>query len=159
MKVVEYFSFHCPHCIALFRKDFSKIRSDILEKEGVYWEFHPVPLDMVTVQAMACLSKLSDTQKQLFLEVILEESDLENPLLTTVLMKKAMEVFKVPLPDLEEKEFLTNQEAFQEAFEFIQQEDIVEAIPSVEINGTLYQDEVPEYSFIKNQIEKEKKNA
>jgi protein-disulfide isomerase len=148
LRVTEYFSFMCPHCISLFRDDFKKIKASYIDKNKIYWEFHVVPLDIPSVQAMVCFETLTENQKRLFLEVILDEADDEDPAITSHLMKKAMELLKAPIPHLLEEEFLTKTEAFKEAFRFISQEDGIEAIPSVEINGKFFPEEVPEFAFI-----------
>jgi Thioredoxin len=147
-KVVEYFSFHCPHCLALFRKDFKKIKENLIDSNKVYWVFHPVPQDLPTVQAMACFEKLTESEKCLFLEVMLEEADIQDPKITSKLMEKAMEIFQKPLPKLQEEEFLSNTESFQEAFKFLKQDDVVDAVPVVEINGKIFSRQVPDYDFI-----------
>lgn len=65
LNIVQYFSFTCPHCIALFRKQFQHIKEDYIETEKISWVFHPVPMDLLTLQGMDCLSKLSEREKDL----------------------------------------------------------------------------------------------
>jgi len=151
-KITEYFSFACPHCVALFRKDFSNIKEKLINQNQVRWIFHPVPVDLQTVQAMICLENLSLPEKRLFLEVLLEEADMEDPDITSQLMKRAMEILKKPIPQLEQKEFISDQPAFQSAFTFLKQEDIVKTIPSVEINGKFFPEEIPECSFVEKYL-------
>ena len=64
-RIVEYFSFVCPHCIELFKRDFKKIKSSFLETNEFIGNFI-VPLDVVTVQALACLEDLSAREKRFF---------------------------------------------------------------------------------------------
>lgn len=155
-KVVEYFSFACPHCVALFKKDFETVKKKLIEEGKVYWVFHPVPLDLSTIQAMICLEKLSHGEKQLFLDAILGEADLEDSSITACLMQKAMEVLHKPLPQLLSKEFISSDPAFQDAFLFLKQKERIEAIPAAEINGRLFPEEIPENSFIEAYIKKDK---
>ena len=147
IQITEYFSFLCPSCRILFCQEFQEIKETYLQNGEIYWEFHPVPLDMATLQAMVCLEKLSEQEKRVFLEVILEETD------SVPFMKKAMEVFGSPIPELDNKEYLIQTDAFQKAFAFIQQEDLISAVPAVSINGVLYPEEVPNISFIRKTIE------
>lgn len=156
VKITEYYSFSCPHCISLFRDDFRKIQEKYIDVGEVFWEFHPVPLDMTTVLGMACMEKLSPKERRLFLEVILEECDPSETILTAKLMKKAMEIFQKPMEDLEQEEFLTNAQAFQDAFKFIKQDDHVEAVPTVSIDGMFYPEDVPDFAFISSSISKKK---
>ncbi|PJD94539.1 MAG: hypothetical protein CK425_11200 [Parachlamydia sp.] len=152
-KIIEYFSFACPHCVALFRKDFSNVKEKLINQNKVSWTFHPVPVDIQTVQAMICLENLSPPEKRLFLEVLLEEAEMEDPDITSQLMKRAMEILKKPLPLLQQKDFISDQPAFQSAFLFLKQEDIVKTIPSVKINGKFFAEEVPECSFVEKYLE------
>lgn len=152
-KVIEYFSFMCPHCVALFRKEFQGIKNTLIDQEGIYFEFHPVPQDLPTVQAMICFEQLSNDEKQLFLEAILDSVNIEDSTTTPLLMQRAMEIFKKPIPKLHEEAFISDTKAFQRAFEFIKQEDRIEAIPTIEINGKLYPNDVPERELIEKKIE------
>lgn len=150
--VTEYYSFSCPHCLNLYRKDFEKIKKKLIKEDHVHFVFHPVPLDLVTIQAMICLEGLSSEEKCLFLDAILSEADSDS-FITAQLMQKAMELLKKPIPQLLDQEFVMNHPAFQDAFDFISQEDRITAIPSVDINGRLFSEEIPEYLFIAAQIE------
>jgi len=146
---VEYFSLQCPHCIGLFKEDFERIKQELIDTGKIRILFHPVPLDLVTLQALICLEKLKETEKQLFLEVIFEEADPQDPNLVAHLMMKAMEVFKKPIPQLCDASFLEKHPVFQEISEFIEQ-DKIHAVPTVEVNGQLFAKEIPDYRFIKS---------
>jgi hypothetical protein len=148
IEVVQYYSFTCPHCVALFRKQFQKIKENYIATGKLSWIFHPVPIDLLTVQAMDCLQKLSPREKKIFLEAILEEVLVDNPKLSTLFLQKAMEVLGKPLPNLQEKEYLSDTAAFQDAFHFLKHEEKLEAVPSVEINGTFFGGQVPDIAFI-----------
>lgn len=150
--IVQYFSFMCPHCLELFRKDFQEIKSAYIEEGKVYWEFHPVPMDLLTVQAMDCLEKLSDKDKRIFLSTMLEVMPLDDSSLSLSYMKRAMEIFHHPLPNLQEKEYLSKTRAFQEAFQFLKQKDKVDAVPAVEINGEFFLREIPSQAFIEKHV-------
>lgn len=148
LTITQYYSFTCPHCIALFRKQFQQIRQEYIDTEKVCWVFHPVPMDILTVKAMDCLQKLSNKEKQLFLEVLLEEVVMDNPHISSLLMQKGMEILGKPTPNLGDKEYLSSTDAFLDAFEFIKQDQTVEAVPSVDVNGHLLEGQVPDLAFI-----------
>lgn len=152
IKITEYFSFSCPHCTSLFKKDFPSIQSDFLDTKKASWVFHPVPMDLLTVQAMVCLEQLSNEEKKVFLEAILSEGDGVDPNTVVILMKKAMEYLgKVP-PKIDHMQFLEGTDAFQNSFLFITQEDIVQAVPCVRFNGELFRRDFPTKEFIKRKI-------
>jgi len=152
-KIVEYFSFTCPHCLMLYKRDFAKIKEKYLDSEKVLWVFHPVPMDLLTVQAMDCLKKLSEREKRLFLEAILDVIPEDDSPTSVLFMQKAMELFQKPLPDLQEKDYLSKTQAFQDAFLFIKQEDKIAAVPTIEINGKLLLKEIPEMAFIDKKMQ------
>lgn len=154
-QVTEYFSFACPHCVALFKAEFSKIKDRLIDSDKVYWTFHPIPADLQTIQAMMCLENLPLREKKLFLEVLLEEADMEDPEITSQLMQRAMEILNKPIPDLQNKNFISESNAFQAAFEFLKQEDHIKAIPSVEINGRLFPSAIPECAFVEGHLKKD----
>lgn len=147
-KIVEYFSFQCPHCIKLFREDFVQIKEKLIDTGIISFEFHPVPLDLPTVQAMVCFEKLEEYEKRLFLEVIFEEAIPGDTDLMPKLMMAAMNVFNKPIPQLNDKDFIQGQQVFEEIYRFIKQEHVL-AVPTVEINGRIFADKVPEFTFIK----------
>lgn len=144
--VTEYYSFSCPHCLNLYKKEFEKIKKNLIHENHVCFVFHPIPLDLLTIQAMICLERLSSEEKCLFLDAILNEAD-ENPLITAKLMQKAMEVINKPIPQLLEQDFIMSHAAIQDAFDF-SQENPITVMPSVDINGKLFLEEIPDYLFI-----------
>lgn len=152
INIVEYFSFQCPHCIRLFKEQFNQIKAEFIDTNKAYFEFHPVPNDLLTVQALICLSNLNEEEKRLFLEVILEEADPTDDALMAKLMMAAMNVFKKPIPSLEDENFLKNHEIMKISHDFILQQRI-EAVPTIEVNGILYAKEIPNYQFIKTLVE------
>lgn len=157
IKVVEYFSFMCPHCISLFRQEFKQLKSSFIDNGKVHFTFHPLPVDKVTVSAMECLSKLTESEKRAFLEVFFEEGEADEPEMTIALMEKAMELFKKPILELTKKEYLQNTKSFSDAFEFIKQKESIDNVPAVEINGTLFANEVPDIDFLQSEIKKMEK--
>lgn len=151
IKIVEFFSFQCPHCIKLFREDFSFIKKEFIDHGKAYFEFHPVPNDLITLQALICFEHLNEEEKCLFLEVIFEEADPWDSELMAKLMMTAMNVFKKPIPYLNDDDFLREHEIFKVSHDFLMKEQ-VNSVPSAEINGILFASEVPDYQFIKKFI-------
>lgn len=150
--VIHYFSFLCPNCSSLFQREFRELKKKYIDTDQIYWTFHPAPIDMLTLQGMECLQKLSLKEKQIFLEAILEETNLEDPSLCACLMEKAMDVFKKPLPELQNKSYLSSTASFQDAYLFISQKDGITAVPTVEMNGKLYLKDVPDSQFIEQKL-------
>jgi len=151
IKITEYFSFSCPQCIRLFNKDFIQIKKEYVETRKIYWTFHPVPMDLTTIQAMDCLEKLNDKQKQAFLEAILSQAQGTTTHQLMIMMKKGVEILGIPLPDLEKLEYLKQTEAFRAAFSFVAQHETITEVPTYEINGNL-QIELPEKPSIDRKI-------
>lgn len=151
-KIVEFFSFQCPHCVKLFNDDFAHIRDDFIETGKVCFEFHPIPQDLSTVQALICFEKLGDNEKRLFMEVLLEEAIPSDPDLMCTLMMTAMTVFQKPLERLNDEAFLKSHPIMEEVYCFLKQDNIVRGVPSVEINGRLFDNDVPNYQFISSMI-------
>lgn len=152
IKIIEFFSFQCPYCIKLFKDEFETIKQKLIDTGKVNFVFHPVPQDLPTVQALICLEKLEEQEKRLFLEVLFEEAVPSDPELMSKLMMTAMDVFKKPIPQLDDHDFIQENKVFGEVYNFLKQEKIL-AVPTVEINGRLYASDVPDYQFIKSFIE------
>jgi protein-disulfide isomerase len=153
VKITQYFSLTCPHCLSLFKDEFEDLKKKYIETKEVYWIFHPVPLDTLTIQAMECLSHLSKKQKVIFLEVLLDTiQQADEDEVVIFLMQEAMKIFKHPIEELADKAYMTKTQSFEDAFEFIKQKDGIHAVPSVEINGILFRKDIPDKSFIERQI-------
>ena len=158
IKIIEYFSFACPHCLTLFRTDFKPIRENFIEKDLVFWTFHPVPMDVVTVQAMDCLEKLSDERKRIILEAYLEEAEAGDPEICTLILMEAMKVFGNPLPRLGDNEHLESTQAFSDAFNFVKENPSMNAVPSLEVNGLIHDGNVPGVNFVREIVLKNRGN-
>lgn len=153
IQVTQYFSMTCPHCLSLFKKDFKKIKEKYLDTDQIAWIFHPVPLDSLTVQAMDCLSQLTSKQKVIFLDALLDTLKVQDgPEVVLFLMQEAMKTFSHPIPTLDDKAYIIKTQAFQDAFEFIKQDECIHAVPAVQINGTLYRKEIPDQAFIEKTL-------
>lgn len=153
LKIREYYSFSCPKCLDLYQKEFTKIKSEYIDTGKVYWIFHPDPVDLSTLKAMDCLSRLDSKQKRLFFESLFEAMRPSTLHKAPKLMKKAMEYFKKPISKLEELKYLETTLAFQAAFEFLKQNPPIHAVPTIEIEGEIFE-EMPTLAFIHEQIEK-----
>lgn len=150
--VTEFFSFQCPRCIGLFKSDFENIKKDFIDTGKIHFQFHPIPQDLPTAQALICFENLTESEKQVFLEVVFEEAIYSDPDFTTQLMMAAMNAFKKPIPQLANREFVQNHKVFEEIFYFIKQEKIL-AVPTIEINGQILANEIPNYQFIQSLVD------
>lgn len=152
-QVNQYFSMTCPHCLSLFKKDFKTLKEKYLDTRKASWSFHPVPLDSLTIQLMDCLSKLTSRQKVILLEALLDTLEIQDgPEVVLFLMQEAMKTFQQPIPELDDKNYIIKTQAFQDAYNFIKQEDRLDAVPAVEVNGVLHRREIPNEAFIEKQI-------
>jgi len=149
VQVVEYFSLSCLKCLESFRKDFQELREKYIETQKVYWVFHLHPADLLTLQSMVCLEKLSPTEKRIFWDVVIDS--LENPSEGSTIMQIAMETFQKPIPQLQELSYLKNTHGFQAAYKYLKQTDVISELPTLEINGKVY-DEFPHRKFIEKQL-------
>jgi hypothetical protein len=148
LKITEYFSFSCPHCLTVF-KDFSKIKKEFIDKELIYLTFQPVPKDLTTIRALHCLVLLNPKEKQIFLEGLFEyllENE-ENTDQICVVMQDFLTCFNKQTLAIDDTNYLKQSPIMQKAFTFVKQKDQVKALPTVEINGFLFAAEVPNYSF------------
>ncbi len=147
--VVEYFSFSCPRCIAHFNQEFLALKKGYIDTGKISWVFHADPADLLTLQAIHCLSFLSNEQKILFLETLMNHfPKLKTPEQKASLMQEAMRIFGHSADMLQDLSFLETTDAFQDAFSFLIQEDVVDTLPSTEIAGVLYT-QTPTASFLK----------
>ena len=156
-QAIEYFSFSCPQCLEFFQKDFPAIREEYIDSGALHWAFHPDPADLTTLQAMICMSRLKPEHKALFLEAIMDHlGKMKSNEQGGLLMQAAMEVFRDPIPALEDLDFIQKTQAFQDAYAFVAQEDVVKVIPSLEIDGHLYK-EYPSKALIDAHMHNQKR--
>jgi hypothetical protein len=159
-EVIEYFSLSCKDCLRCFVEDFKSIQKEFIDTKKVSWAFHPNPADLLTLQAMVCLERLEEKEKILFLETVIEilyeqelsgiKEDNPDPLLV---MKLTMQALGKPILNLDELDQIKATKAYSSARFYLKQPDFVRDIPTVEINGKIY-DEFPNKKFLKNRLEK-----
>jgi len=152
VKVVEYFSLSCPKCYEFFERDFPDIQEKLLVSKKAAFIFHPDPADLLTLQAMVCLEQLPEEKRKLFFEVILKHLPKESPKNGCLVLQAAMEALNHPVPRLADIDFLEKTEAFNHAYLFLKQTDVLQTIPMVEINGIL-RAEYPTAEFLTREIE------
>ncbi len=145
---VEYFSLSCPKCIDHFNQKFPTLKEEFIDTENIAWIFHPDPADLLTLQLIHCLSSLPEEKKIPFFEALMKNL----PKLKTYdqkadLIQEAMRILESPMPDLKNIAFLEETKAFQDAFFFLTQEDVVTTLPSIEIDEILYT-ETPNAAFV-----------
>lgn len=149
VQVTEYFSFSCSNCLKSFKKDFEKIKAQYIDNGKVHWIFHLNPSDLLTLKVAVCLEKLSLEEKRIFWEVVIDH--LDHPSKGDTIIQTAMDAFNKPIPQLHELTYLEETFAFKSAYQYLQQPGIVSALPTIEINGKIY-DEYPSRSFIEKQL-------
>lgn len=148
-RIVEYISFTCPNCIELFKDDFADIRERYIDSEKTYWVFHPMPVDLLTVQAMACLEKLSEYRKRIFLEEMLSFADENQPKDVAHLMSQIMALLDGDARNVANIDELEKTEAWEAAYQFLKGGGLsVEAVPSIEMDGELMEELVPSLKII-----------
>lgn len=148
LRVVEYLSLSCPKCLDAWNT-FKTLRPRYVASHQVHWTFHLHPADMLTLQALVCLHELPPTDRTLFFEVLLDT--LEDPTEGCLHMQIAMEALGKPLPELDRIPYLKTTESFKTACTYLKQPDVVTELPTVEINGTLY-DAFPNLKFLEKQF-------
>ena len=153
LKVIEYFSFSCPHCVTVF-KDFPKIKEEFIDQDLIYFTFQPMPKDLTTVRALHCLSLLNTQEKQIFLEALFEflEKNQEDSDRICHVMQDFLSCFSKQTLALDNKTYLKESPIMQKAFDYISQKDQIKALPATEINGFLFAAEVPSYAFFKQAV-------
>ena len=149
IQVVEYFSLSCLKCLESFRKDFKELREKYIDTQKVYWVFHLHPADLLTLQSMMCLEKLSLAEKRIFWEVVIES--LEKPSEGSTVIQIAMETFGKPISQLHDLSYIKNTDSFLSAYKYLKQTDVISELPTIEINGKVY-NEFPNRKFIEKQI-------
>ena len=138
--VVEYFSFSCPQCLALLKKEFPHVQEKYINPGKVYWSFHPDPADLLTLQAMICLESLSQGDKQLLLEETARHLKPHSLGKGCFLLQEIMKGLGKPLPDLYDLKWIEKTQAFQKAYTYLSQKQVPSDLPTVEINGKVYKE-------------------
>jgi hypothetical protein len=154
LKVVEYISFSCPHFIKLFR-EFPKIKEDFIDKGIIYFTFHPVPKDLTTIRALHCFEMLTEREKQVFLEGLIEYLD-QNPMENEENLCQVMQDFLTCLKKeklkLDDFDYLKKTSLMEKAYLFVTQKEQVNALPTVEMNGLLFLNDLPNYDFFSEAV-------
>lgn len=152
--IVEYISFGCAPCVRSFAEEFDGIRRTYIETGQVYWVFHPHPVDLITVQGMACLERLNAAQKQLFFEAVFLELYHSPQANGVELMGAALDALKIPAPRLWERHVLQATPAFKAAFTYQQSPYGFTGTPTLSINGRVI-DDFPTRALIDKLIKNE----
>ena len=147
IEVVEYFSLSCPECIKLLKQDFPSLKEKYVHSGKVFWTLHPDPADILTLQMMECLGKLSEKEKKVFFEALISRMP-ERPSKKIIYwMQATLAEWERAIPQLQELEFLEKTAAFRAAYKYVRQENAPKEIPTVEINGEL-KETFPTYAYI-----------
>lgn len=154
IQIVEYFSFSCPKCIDFMLHEFPVIKQKYIDQGKMHWTFHPDPADILTLQAMVCLSKMNSQEKWEFLKHTALETTKSSPKAIGRKMEKLMEISDRSVAGLTDLSFLETTSAFESAYEYLKQKGVPSELPTIEVNGTIYFDEFPSLSLIRK-IEKD----
>ena len=159
VKIVEYFSLSCPKCITLIKRDFPYFLEKYVKSSQVFWVFHPDPADILTIQFLECLEKLSEKEKREFFKYVVEILPKTPSKKTVFEMQKVLAEWGRPIPHLHDLKFLEETETFQSAFSYIKQEDAPKEIPTISINEEI-KEAFPTHTFVEKEIQKvlEEKN-
>jgi len=155
----------CPNCLRLLQKDFASIKRSYIDSASkntsVYWIFHPHPIDLPTVQLLACfetmetkLGKDANLLKQRLFEAVMLEGSGETSAVVTAMLSKGMEVLlggNAPL-FLKDRHAIKQMDAFHRAFEYMNDASRVPDVPTISINGVVYS-ELPTETFVTKKIE------
>lgn len=152
VKIVEYFSFSCPKCVDFIAKEFVSLKRKIIRDGNIHWVFHPDPSDRLTLQAIICLESMPILEKQIFLETVCKLIDKEGVEKGSEIMKITNETLGYPIPKLNQNDFIKASPAFQDAYSYLSQKDIISSVPTIEINKKVFND-YPSTTFILSQIE------
>ena len=144
--VTDYFSFSCPVCLESIKKDFPYLKEKYIDTKKVYWIFHPDPVDITTLQALVCFSKLDSIEKQFFFNQMIASKKTPKPVR---IMQTLMAGYGKSLPLLGDLKFLEQTEVFNDAYSYVKQNGIPSSLPTVEINGVLHK-EFPTREFLEN---------
>lgn len=151
VKVTEYFSFSCPKCVGFISDEFPQIQKKYIETGLVEWTFHPDPADIVTIQAMICLEYLKENERQQFIKDIsrlLSRGQMEP---FSAYVEMSMEPYGITLSNLKSLTYLKQSEAFKAAFAYVKQEDSVAIVPTIAVDGKIY-DDYPTLKFIEEKL-------
>ncbi len=151
--ITEYFSFNCLKCIKFMHNEFATIQKKYIDTQSVYWSFHPDPADMLTLQALICLDHLTDTQKKVFFEVIISQIDKARDQGERILNRTLNSLGVDSLP-LEDDTYIEKSQAFEAVYQYLKQSDIVDAVPTIEVNNRVYAN-FPTLKFIEKKIQEQ----
>jgi len=148
--MTEYFSFSCPKCLEFIRKNFPTIQSKYIDTGKVYWTFHPDPADILTLQLIVCFELLDNLEKQSLVKKLAGEIRVRSIKKACFRMQEVMNALGKPIPTLHDLSFLEKTEAFQKAYVYLKQPNAPIELPTIEINGLVYQ-EFPSVEWL-NQV-------
>jgi protein-disulfide isomerase len=146
--VVEYFSLSCPKCFEIYEADFAYFKTQYIDRDVITWTFHPDPADLLTLQLMVCLEKLPEKKRKLFFETFMDIYLDADQVHGKQILQLTMQAFEEPMFDLNDIEKLKTTSAYKASVQFLKQNDVLENVPTIEINGTIY-DDYPNRKFIK----------
>ncbi|CCB87835.1 thioredoxin domain-containing protein [Simkania negevensis] len=150
VQITEYFSFGCEKCLRLINQDFPQIKKELVDTGKVYWVFHPDPADLLTLQLMICLEKLTPEEKKEFFSLAAQMAS-KSPKRAVKWMGKTLRDRGCGGEEDLSLSWIEKASATQAAMRYLKQEDAPIMLPTIEVNGQL-KEEFPTVSFIKSLI-------
>ncbi len=129
------------------RKDFPKIKKDFIDTGRLRFIFHPLPADLLTLQAMVCMERMSEEQKRDFLFSLSKKTSVEQ------MQKKMAELGMVLEGDLKNKKYLRDLKVLEDAFRFMNETE-VETVPQLRFNGKFFA-KLPKYKNVAQLLKQE----
>ena len=152
VRVVEYFSLSCPRCLKFLSSEFEELKTRYIDTNAVMWSFHPVPTDLVTLQMMVFMEKMSADEKKVFLTKIAQKISMSS-------WDEAPHILKTTAQELGAEtgldlsvDALSQTAAFESAYAFFKQKDPITQTPTLEVQERLFAN-MPTKQFIIKKIE------
>ncbi|MCB1115016.1 MAG: thioredoxin domain-containing protein [Chlamydiia bacterium] len=150
VQITEYFSFSCEKCLSFINRDFAKIKTECIDTGHVFWTFHPDPADLLTLQLMVCLERLSPEEKGEFF-LLASQKAVKNTKKAAHWMRETLKRRGNGGEEFLSLAMIEKAPATKAALSYLKQEDAPTLIPTIEVNGELRK-EFPTASFIKSLI-------
>ena len=150
IQMTEYFSFSCEKCLRFINRDFMQIKEELIDTGKVFWTFHPDPADLLTLQLMICLEKLSTQEKGEFF-LLASQKAAKNHRKAAKWMAETLKFRGNGGEEFLSVAALEKAPATKAAMDYLKQEGAPTLIPTIEINGELRK-EFPTVSLIKSLI-------
>ena len=152
--VVEYVSVGCSSCHYFFQNEFPEIQKAFVSNGKASWSFHLVPDDLLSCQLAIAIDALGlrhDLKREL-LSAVMDQYDGTNDLEVQGLMRRTLQSSGVDASFIGDPSLLRGNPKVQAIISYLSQEDAVRAVPTIEIDGKIYE-EIPHLNFVREKIQ------